>query len=67
MLNTEEIRIEIEGCLPDLLGSLLFEEWYDAIYDFARDWIYDRNRDESHEEIVRVAAEIAVVYAGQKE
>lgn len=61
----------IEGFIPDLNDCLEDNNdvngLRDAVYDFACDYIYDRERDNTVESIREAATQIAAHYCGEKE
>jgi hypothetical protein len=68
-LLAEKYVTEIEGFLPDL-GENLGDDvdgFRDAIYDFACDYIYDRNSGVNLGLIREAATEIAEHYCGKEE
>lgn len=72
-LIADRYKSEIEGCLPDLFDAGDLDESapdynqrvYDAIQDFAADYIFDREPYYRGTEIIRLAAsELASHYSG---
>lgn len=68
-LLAEKYVTEIEGFIPDLNTDLGDDNdgLRDAIYDFACDYIYDRNSDTNLELIREAAMDISVHYCGKEE
>lgn len=66
-LFVDEYSRKIEGMIPDLAEGCDDEDLNDSIYDFACDYIFDRERgangDAPHAEIRAAAAKIANLYA----
>lgn len=65
----EKYCSKIEGFIPDLAGCVEDDEnaLRDSIYDFACDYIYDRERDSKREVVTEAATQIAVHYCGEEE
>lgn len=67
----EKYCSKIEGFVPDLNDCLQDEDdeatLRDSIYDFACDYIYDREQDSKPEVIREAAQQIAVHFCGEEE
>jgi len=71
-LLAEKYKDVIEGMIPDLAGCVEDDGGdenmlRDSIYDYACDYIYDRNKDLRRELVTMAAKEIAEHFCGEEE
>lgn len=71
-LLAEKYLSQIEGIIPDLAGCIDDGDpdenaLRDSIYDYACDYIYDRNKNMRRELVTLAAKEIADHFCGEEE